>query len=92
MADENTHFFHTLATTAHKKNFIVSLSDSEGNSITDHEQKANLLWQTFKRRMGISEFTGISYDLSNLLATHGLEGLDDNFSTEEIDGHQSPPK
>jgi hypothetical protein len=39
--DENIQFFHTMATIAHK-NFIVTLSDSDGNLITDHEQKPNL--------------------------------------------------
>lgn len=48
LADENTQFFHTVATIAHKKKFIVALSDAEGNSIVDHEQKANLLWNAFK--------------------------------------------
>jgi len=43
LGDENTHFFHTMATIAHKKNFIVALSDGEGNILSDHDQKANIL-------------------------------------------------
>jgi hypothetical protein len=84
LGDENTHFFHTMATIAHKRNFIVASSDTEGNSIVDHEQKANLLWIAFKQRMGVSEFSGMSYNLSDLLIEHDLEGLDAEFSQEEI--------
>jgi hypothetical protein len=85
LAYENTQFFYTVATIAHKKNFIVALSNAEGNSIVDHEQKANLLWNAFKQRMGVSEFSGISYDLHNLLSPLDLDGLDSDFSQEEID-------
>lgn len=74
-----------MATIEHKKNFIVSLLDSEGNYIIDHEQKASHLWNAFKERMGISEFIGISYDLSDLLVRHDLDGMDNAFSDEEIE-------
>jgi hypothetical protein len=65
--------FFTLATITHKKNFIVCLAKPDGTSITEHEQKAQLLWIAFK---GISEFTNIAYDLSSLLEQHNLEHLD----------------
>jgi len=80
LGDENTHFFHTMATIAHKRNFIVASSDTEGNSIADHEQKANLLWTAFKQRMGVSEFSGMSYNLNDLLTSHDLESLYAEFS------------
>jgi hypothetical protein len=41
--DENSEFFHSIATTSHKKNFIVSLTSPTGTQFTDHDQKANLL-------------------------------------------------
>lgn len=84
LGDENTHFFHTMATAAHKRNFIVSLSDQSGNIVIDHEQKANMLWTAFKERICVSEFTGTSYDLNNLLTSHDLQHLDFDFSEEEI--------
>lgn len=52
-----------METIAHK-NYIVTLPDSDGSQILDHEQKANILWDSFKNRMGVSEFSGISYNLS----------------------------
>jgi len=56
LGDENTHFFHTMATISHKRNFIVSLTDSDGTPVIDREQKANLIWAAIKQRLGISEF------------------------------------
>lgn len=85
LGDENTHFFHTMATISHKRNFIVSLSNVAGEVITDHEQKANLLWSTYKQRLGISEYTGMVYNLSSILTSHDLDGLDSDFSQAEID-------
>ena len=43
LEDENNHFFHTMATITHKRNYVISLSDSDHNLIYDHEQKANFL-------------------------------------------------
>jgi hypothetical protein len=85
LGDENTSFFHTIATISHKRNFIVSLNKPDGSVVTDHDQKANLLWIAYKDILGISEFTGISYDLNQLLTKHSLDHLDTEFSPEEID-------
>lgn len=60
LGDKNTEFFHSIATISHKKNFIVSLTNQERNQITDHDQKANLLWTAFKERMEKSDFTRIA--------------------------------
>lgn len=84
LGDENTHFFHIVATIAHKRNFIVSLAHSDGNLITEHEQKENLLWTAFKSRLGVSEFQNVYYDLDSLLLEQNLNLLDDDFSQDEI--------
>jgi len=85
LGDENSNFFHTMGTLSHKRNFIVSIRNSEGNHITDHDQKANLLWAAYKERLGCTEFTSISYELSSILTEHNLEDLDSEFSQQEID-------
>lgn len=74
-----------MATISHKGNFIVSLLNPKGNTVTDHEQKANLLWTSFRERLGISEYTNMIYDLSSLLTFHDLTTLDDDFREDEID-------
>jgi hypothetical protein len=85
LGDENTSFSHTMATISYKRNFIVSLSRSDGSIVTDHDQKTNLLWEAYKNRLGVSEFTGISYNLSELLTEHSLDHLDTDFNSEEIE-------
>jgi hypothetical protein len=85
LGDENTHFFHPMATTCHKRNFIVSFTNTDGSIITDHDQKAALLWSAFKNRLGISELTGMAYNLNTLLIAHDLDGLDIDFSQNEIE-------
>ena len=85
LGDENTELFHSIATISHKRNFIVSLSDNDGNQISDHDQKANLLWSSFKDRLGTSEFSSMSFDLGSILDSHDLDHLGNDFSQEEID-------
>ena len=51
VGDENTSFFHNIATVSHKKNFITPLSYGD-LFITDHDQKAQFLCDSFKNRMG----------------------------------------
>ena len=85
MGDENSSFFHCMATISHEKKFIVSLIKPDGTSVTEHEQKANLLWSAYKQRLGCTEFTDMAYDLTSLLTQHDLDHLDLDFSQEEID-------
>jgi hypothetical protein len=85
LGDKNTEFFHSIATISHKKNFIVSLTNQERNQITDHDQKANLLWTAFKERMEKSDFTRIAFNLSSMLTEHDLDCIDSDFNPDEID-------
>jgi hypothetical protein len=85
LGDENTQLFQSMATICHKKNFIVSFYNSDGSIVTNHDQKAALLWTAFKGRLGVLEFTSIAYNLATLLSAHDLEGLDEDFSENEIE-------
>jgi hypothetical protein len=49
-------FFHAHATVKHRRNTIVLLSDDSGSIFSEHDHKANLLWNVFKCRLGSSEF------------------------------------
>ena len=69
LEDENTHFFHTVVTISHKRNFIVTLTKPDGTTVSDHDKKASLLWSSYKDRLGVSEFLGISYQLADGLFT-----------------------
>jgi hypothetical protein len=85
LGDENSSFFHTTTTLSHKKNFIVTRRNAEGIAISEHDQKANLLWNSFKQRLGYSEFTNIAYNLNSILVEHNLNHLDADFNQQEID-------
>lgn len=74
-----------MATISHKKNFIVSIRDSDGAYISEHDQKANLLWNAYKQRLGCSEHTNMAYNLSSILKEHDLTHLDSDFSQQEIE-------
>jgi hypothetical protein len=82
--DENTSLFQTLATYSMRRNFISSLTLQDGPVILDLEQKARALWLAFKERLGVSEFLGILYELSELIQASDLPVLDDPFSLDEI--------
>jgi hypothetical protein len=79
-------FFHAHATVKHMRNSIVLLSDDSGSIFSDHDLKANLLWNVFKCRLGSSAFSENVFDLSGLIMLQeGLHWLDEHFSKQEID-------
>jgi hypothetical protein len=79
-------FFHAHATVKHRRNAIASLSDDNGTSFSEHDQKANLLWNTFKTLLGTTDFLENVFDLSNLINMQdGLQWLDSPFTKQEID-------
>jgi hypothetical protein len=79
-------FFHAHATVKHRRNTIASLTDDNVTSFSEHDQKANLLWNAFKTRLGTSDFLENVFDLSNLINMQdGLQWLDSPFTKQEID-------
>jgi hypothetical protein len=86
LGDASTKFFDAHATVKYRRNLITSLQVSPDHYVSTHEEKAQHIWTSFKERLGISNFTGINFDLPVL-----LEGVDDlsslvsPFAKEEID-------
>jgi hypothetical protein len=56
--------FHSTATINHNRNAIMMLKDRNGNEKFAHEEKATIIWEAFKDRLGSSEFTQIHFNLS----------------------------
>jgi hypothetical protein len=84
--DAGTRFFHAHATIRHRKNLIATLKDSMGNFKSTHEEKADILWNSFKDRLGVTEFSQMQFNLTELLhPSNGLESLEEEFTKEEID-------
>jgi hypothetical protein len=79
-------FFHAHAKVKHKKNSIAILTDENGIIHFEHEHKSGLLWDAFKSRLGSSDFSGIDFDLPELLiCNEELHELDSPFTKLEID-------
>jgi hypothetical protein len=86
LGEENTKFFHANATIRHNRNSIMSLKGKDGIEKIGHEEKAKIIWEAFKDRLGSSEFTEMHFNLSKLLQL--IADLDDfhsPFPHEEID-------
>lgn len=86
MGDASTKFFHAHATVKHRRNLIAQLTDDNGQIVYQHQEKANLIWQAFRNRMGTSNFSGISFDLTALLSPIvDLSFLVASFTKVDID-------
>jgi hypothetical protein len=84
--DENTRFFHAMATERHRKNVISQILDESGRMISDHGEKSALLFQEFKRRLGTSVRISMQFDLHAIIPPHNnLDQLRIPFNREEID-------
>jgi hypothetical protein len=51
MGDENTAFFHAMATVRYRKNSIARFTLSDGREVTEHTEKAEILWH-FPKQIG----------------------------------------
>lgn len=53
---------------------------------TSHQNKAQILWEAYKERLGVSEYQNMVLDLHSLLGDQvDLSALEEPFSHEEID-------
>lgn len=86
LGDENTSFFHSMATIRYRSNLIASLNREDGSQATEHHEKAGLLWESFRQRLGISVPINPEFDFSQFFSPfEGLSGLSAPFTHEEID-------
>jgi hypothetical protein len=84
--DENTKFFHAAATERYRNNTITSLEAQDGRVAYDHFEKAALLLESFKARMGKSVDPQMHYNLDELInEREGFEHISAPFTKEEID-------
>ena len=84
--DESTKLFHAAATERYRKNTITSIETSDGRVVMEHNEKAAVLLETFKGRMGTTTNPHMCFNLEELiLRNDNLEQLSAPFSKEEID-------
>lgn len=86
LGDTGTKFFHANATTRHRRNYITSFRSKNGDIITSHPGMESLIWDTFKQRIGQTDFRGTLFDLSSLIQRHdNLDSLEKQFTSAKID-------
>jgi hypothetical protein len=86
LGDASTKFFHANATIRHRRNLITQLTNVQGQPVFQHQEKAELIWQAFRERLGSSNLNGLTFDLAALLGSStDLSGLTAAFTKEEID-------
>lgn len=62
------------------------LRNAEGIDVFEHEEKAQIIWESFKERLGQSAYTHMYVDLDTLYTPRDdLDWLDSPFTREEID-------
>lgn len=86
LGDDDTKFFHAAATERYRINTITQIEGEDGRLVTDHTEKASILLQTYKQRIGKTDFPTMQFNLQQLIPRHdNLTSLSDNFTKEEID-------
>jgi hypothetical protein len=86
LGDAGTKFFHAQATVKHRRNFIAQLQTENGTVLVEHGDKAALIWESFKERLGASSFASVGFDLNSYFTSApDLSSLISPFSTDEID-------
>lgn len=86
LGEDNTKFFHAMATERFRRNTIASLKREDGSEITDHTEMAGMLWASYKGRMGSTEGIEMQFDLDNIITkVDGLEVLSRPFEKKEMD-------
>ena len=83
--DENTDFFHAMATQSFRKNYITSILSEDGIYCQNHNHKAAIIWQSYKDRLGKSINPTMLFNLDELIQHHDLSALDAPFTVDEIE-------
>jgi len=65
--DAGTKLFHATATLKYRNNLISQLQKDNGEIVSNHFDKAKVLWDAFKERLGQSEFRNIVFNMSSFL-------------------------
>jgi hypothetical protein len=86
LGDENSRFFHSMASSQKRKNHVASLVSPEGNIVSEHSAKASLLLQAFKDRLGQIDNTVPLQNMQQLLHSNVDQSfLEAPFTHDEID-------
>jgi hypothetical protein len=87
LGDENSRFFHSMASSQKNKNHIATINDNSSAPVSDHATKATLLLHAYKDRLGQTENISSLSPFAHLLNNNGLDlvFLEAPFTHDEID-------
>lgn len=86
LGDAGTSFFHANATIRRRRNLITQLTLPNGTIVSNHNDQQLAIWEDFKVRLGISEFTGFLVEPAFFInRSDNLNLLEAPFSNSEID-------
>jgi hypothetical protein len=84
--DASTKFFHLNATIKHRKKMITTVKNKNEQELYNHDAKADLLWTSYKERLGSSNSVSMPPNLEELFPlAENLDPLEVPFTHEEID-------
>jgi hypothetical protein len=89
LGGENSKFVHRFATKSYRSNYISCLRTDDDRLLCDHDEKAFVIWHSFKERVGQSLEPSMLFNLSEIVHPNSdidFSSLEAPFSTEEIDG------
>jgi hypothetical protein len=85
LGNESIKFFHAACTERYRLNTITRLDTEDGRTMMEHLEKAALLWDEYRNRLGTSTHTRMHFNLQNLIQPHDLQGIATTFSKKEVD-------
>jgi hypothetical protein len=86
VGDDNTKFFHAMATQRYRRNCISMLTADDGRQVSGHDEMAGVLWASYKERLGLSKGINMQFDLTRLIKkVSGLDDISLPFLLEEME-------
>jgi hypothetical protein len=80
LGDENTSFFYAAGTERYKINTITSVGTDEGKIVIEHSEKASLIWDEYKKRMGCTTHPQMQFNLHEIVQEQDLQSIVEPFS------------
>jgi hypothetical protein len=59
------------------------LDCEDGRMVTDHIEKAAMIWEEFRKRLSHSAHPKMQFNLAGLMQQHSLQQIDTPFTKEE---------
>jgi hypothetical protein len=84
LGDEISKKIRAIATQSYRKNYITSLKTDDNSYVTNHDHKADVIWNSYKERLWVSNKPIMSFILDDMVHRHNLDHLDTPFTNEEI--------